>query len=151
MIMDFIVNVGAGVFLSVTAWFIFKFLQPRYLAWRYKAPNLEGTWSFHDSETEGAVTVGTATLSQSGELLSATVTRTKSRKGKVVSRTFRYKGSIRDGQLLLAFEEPISGGFIRGNLTLKLSSNLKMLSGITAHLDRDVGHVVCHPIFFRRP
>ena len=151
MAADFIINVAAGVFLSVVVWFLFTFLQPRYLAWRYKAPELRGHWSFHDSETEDAPAVGTAEIKQAGELIDAVVTRTKSRKGKAISRTFNYKGNLRDGQVLLSFEEPVSGGFIRGNLTLKLSSNLKLLSGITAYLDRDVGNVVSHPIFFRRP
>lgn len=148
---DFLINVGAGVFLSVMSWIIFKVLQPRFLAWRYKAPNLESTWSLHDSDAEGAITVGSASIKQTGELLSAVVVRTISRKGKPLSRTFHYKGDIRDGQVLLTFEEPVSGVFIRGSLTLKLSSNLKLLTGITAYLDRDVGNVVSHPICFRRP
>lgn len=150
MIEAFVVNIGAGVFLAVAAWLIFQVLQPRYLAWRYNAPRLDGTWSFHDSVTEGTTSVGTAEIRQAGELLSANVTRTISRNGKPLSRAFHFKGSVRDGQVLLAFHEPVSGGFIRGNVTLKLSSNLKALTGITAYLDRDMGDVVSHPICFRR-
>lgn len=150
MIIDFFINVAAGVFLSVAAWLVFQVLRPYYLAWRYQAPRLEGRWSLHDSESSETPVVGSVHIRQAGELLSVDVTRVMSRSGKSVSRSFRAKGSIRDGQVLLLYEEPISGGFIRGNITLKLSSNLKMLSGFTVYLDRDSGEIVAYPMTYQR-
>lgn len=147
---DFLINVGAGVFLSIVTWLLFRVLAPFYLAWRYQAPRIEGDWSFHDSEAADAPAVGTATIRQSGERITASATRTTSRKGKPVSRTFQYTGRVRDGRALLSFEQPDSGGFIAGHMVLKVSDNLKILSGYTVYLDREVGKVVAYPLVYRR-
>jgi hypothetical protein len=150
LVKEFLVNIGAGVALSAASWLLFQVLAPLYRAWRYKAPAIAGNWSYYDSEDNGASAVGAAVVKQRGEHLRADVTRTRSRSGKALSRTFRYMGRIRDGQVLLSFEEPVSNGFVSGNLVLKLSGDLKVLSGFTVYLDRDSGRVVAHPILFRR-
>jgi len=141
---------AAGVALSVASWLLFHVFAPFYRAWRYKAPKLDGQWAFFDSNQGDAPNAGSATFAQSGENVTAITTRTTSRKGKVLSRSFTYRGRVRDGQMLLSFEEPISNGFISGNLVLKVSGDLKSLSGYTVYLDRDEGSVVAHPIFFRK-
>lgn len=146
---DFLISVGAGIFLSVTSWLLFRILTPFFSAWWYHAPKLSGQWSFFDSEDK-VVAVGAAILRQRGNRIVADVTRTTSRSGKTLSRTFKYVGRVRDGQLLLSFEEPVSNGFVAGNLVLKLSGDLKVLSGYTVYLDRDAGVVVAHPIWFRK-
>lgn len=150
MWIDFWVNIVAGIVLAVATWLLFRVLAPLYLAWRYKAPKLEGQWSFFDSAELEVPAAGSATLSQCGERISASTTRTRSRNGKPLARTFTYSGKVRDGQLQLSFEEPVSNGFIAGNLVLKVSGDLKTLSGFTVYLDRDNGNVVAYPIFFRR-
>jgi hypothetical protein len=147
---DFWINVAAGIFLTVITWVLVRILEPHYLAWRYSAPSLGGNWSFFDSDSPNAPAVGTAIIRQSGETLKASVVRTTSRHGKPVSRTFDYSGKVRDGQILLSFQEPTSKGFISGCLVLKISGDLKTLSGFTVYLDRDVGSVVAHPIAYRR-
>ena len=147
---DFVINIAAAVFLSAVSWLLFRSIAPFYLAWRYKAPKLEGQWNFFDSDDLKATPVGSASIRQSGERISARVTRTISRKGKPLSRSFKYSGKVRDGQMLLSFEEPISNGFIAGHIVLKVSGDLKMMSGYTVYLDRDAGLVVAHPILFRR-
>lgn len=147
---DFWINVAAGVVLSVGTWLIFKVLAPLYLAWRYKAPRLEGQWVFFDSPDPAAASVGGASVKQSGERITFNSTRTTSRSGKPLSRAFTYTGKVRDGQVLLSFEEPVSNGFVAGNLVLKVSGDLKRLDGCTVYLDRDTGNVVAHQIFYRR-
>lgn len=147
---DFWINIAAGVVLSVITWLLFRVLAPMYRAWRYQAPVLAGQWTFFDSSDQQAKPVGAAKFTQSGENVTAETTRTTSRNGKMLSRTFTYRGRVRDGQVLLTFEEPISNGFISGNLVLKVSGDLKYLTGYTVYLDRDQGQVVAHPIFFRR-
>jgi hypothetical protein len=147
---DFIVNLAAGVALSVLSWFVVRVVSPLYLAWRHKAPDLSGQWSFFDGANDEASAVGAAVIRQRGERLTAEVTRTKSRSGKPLSRSFTYRGRVRDGQLLLAFEEPVSNGFIAGQVVLKVSGDLKRLTGYTVYLDRDSGSVAAHPIDFRR-
>ncbi|HYX72073.1 MAG TPA: hypothetical protein VE732_04825, partial [Nitrososphaera sp.] len=144
---DFIINIIAGVALSVATWLLFKIIAPRYRAWLYKSPDLSGTWSTFDSATDEARAVGNATFEQAGEIIKATVIRNVSRKGSPVTRTFVYTGKVRSGQLTLSFEEPVSGGFIAGTLVLKVAGNLKLLSGYTVYLDRDKNEVVTHPIF----
>lgn len=150
MLSDFVVNVAAGIFLSVAAWFLFTILQPRFLALRYHAPKLGGTWTYRDSDALDAPEVGSAEMKQSGERLHAVIRRVRSRSGKSISRTFVYRGNVRDGQVLLTFEDPVSGGFVRGSLTLKLSGDLRSLTGYTTYLDRDSGQVVSFPIHFQR-
>jgi hypothetical protein len=147
---DFWINIAAGIALSVATWIVFQVLAPLYLAWRYKAPRLEGQWSFFDSPDPNASSVGGATVKQSGERITFNSTRTTSRSGKPLSRTFTYSGKVRDGQVLMSFEEPISNGFVAGNLVLKVSGDLKKLSGYTVYLDRDSGDVVAYPIYYRR-
>jgi hypothetical protein len=148
---DFLINVAAGVFLTVITWILVRVFLPYYLAWRYKAPLLEGNWSSFDSDASDAPAVGTAIIRQAGEGIKASVIRTTSRKGKPVSRTFDYSGRVRDGQVLLTFEEPTSRGFISGCLVLKVSGDLRTLSGFTVYLDRDTGSVAAYPIVYRRP
>lgn len=148
MINDFLINVFAGVFLTVATWVIFNFLMPYYRAWMYDAPNISGTWNFYDVEIDKTKAVGNGTIEQKGELIKATVTRHTSRQGKSVVRTFVYKGKIRSGQLTVSFEETISTGYVVGTLVLKVSSDLKQLSGYTVYLDRDTNEVVTHPIMF---
>ena len=147
---DFIINIVAGVALSVCSWLLFQFVAPRYRAWIYKAPDISGIWSFYDSVADEAIAVGNATFEQTGEIIKATVIRNTSRKGNPLNRSFIYVGKIRSGQLTLSFEEHKSGGFIVGTLVLKLSSNLRRLSGYTVYLDRESNEVVTYPIFFRK-
>jgi len=147
---DFWINIAAGVVLSGISWLLFKVFAPLYLAWRYKAPRMEGKWSFFDSAEPGAPSAGGATVKQSGERIIFISTRTRGRSGKPLSRSFMYTGKVRDGQVLLSFEEPISNGFVAGNLVLKVSGDLKTLSGFTVYLDRDTRNVVAHPIYYRR-
>lgn len=147
---DFLINISAGVALSGISWLLFRAFAPIYLAWRYKAPRLDGQWSFFDSDDPHIAPVGSASIRQTGEKISANVTRTISRKGKPLSRSFSYSGKVRDGQMLISFEEPISNGFIAGHIVLKVSGDLKTLSGFTVYLDRDSGDVVAHRITFRR-
>lgn len=148
--LDFWINILAGIALALASWLLFTVLVPQYLAWRYKAPRLDGQWVFFDSWEEGAPCVGGATVKQSGERIEFSSTRTRSRSGKALSRKFLYLGKVRDGQVLLTFEEPTTNGFIAGNLVLKVSGDLKSISGFTVYLDRDKGSVVAHPIVFRR-
>jgi|CXWL01.1.fsa_nt_gi hypothetical protein len=149
--MEFWINIAAGIALSAATWLLTRVLAPWYLGWRYKAPNLAGSWSLHDdANDEGAEAVGTVELEQQGERLRAKTTRTKSRAGKPVARSFDYRGKVRDGQILLTFEERSSNGFISGNLVLKVSGNQRKLSGFTVYLDRDTGQVVAFPIALRR-
>jgi hypothetical protein len=147
---DFWISIAAGVALSVVSWVLFQVVAPFYRAWRYQAPSLAGQWSFFDVADQAAPAVGAGSFSQSGEDIEATITRTTSRKGKPLSRSFTYRGRVRDGQLLLTFQEPVSNGFIAGNLVLKVSGDLKSLAGYTVYLDRDSGQVVAHPIVFRK-
>lgn len=147
---DFWINIAAGVALSVISWLLFRVLAPMWRAWRYQAPALAGQWAFFDSSDPAAPSVGAATFTQSGENVTAKTTRTTSRNGKPLSRTFTYRGRVRDGQVLLTFEEPVSNGFIAGNLVLKVSGDIKSLSGFTVYLDRDQGQVVAHQITFRK-
>jgi len=147
---DFWINVAAGVFLTVVTWILVRVLLPLYLGWRYKAPKLEGNYSLYDSDAVDAPAVGTATIRQSGENIKALIVRTTSRKGQPTSREFEYSGRVRDGQVLVRFEEPVSNGFICGCVALKVSGDLKSLSGYTIYLDRDSGSVVAHPIIYRR-
>lgn len=148
---DFVINIAAGVALSVFTWLLFQIIAPRYRAWLHKAPNLSGIWTSYDSLSDDARAVGNATIEQTGEIIKATVVRNISRKGTPVGRTFVYTGKVRSGQLMLSFEEPVSGGYIAGTIVLKVSGNLKMLSGYTVYLDRDKNEVVTHPICLCRP
>ena len=127
---EFLINVAAGVALSAAGWLLVRVAAPLYLAWRYQAPRLQGNWNMYDSDAAEASARGTALIQQNGERLLATVVRTTSRSGKPLSRTFRYRGKVREGQLLLSFEEPVSGGFIAGNLVLKVSGDLKTLAAL---------------------
>ena len=147
---DFWINIGAGVTLSFFSWVLFHVLAPIYRAWRYRAPNLEGQWSSFDSADVDAPNVGSAFFKQSGENITATTTRIRSRSGKPLARSFTYHGRVRDGQIQLSYEEPVSNGFISGNMVLKVSGDLKSLIGFTVYLDRDSGNVVAHPISFRK-
>jgi hypothetical protein len=146
---DFLINVAAGVFLTVVTWLLFHVIAPRYLAWRHRAPKLEGQWLFYDAP-EQQDPVGSAVVTQSGESVKAIVTRTKSRRGAAISRSFVYRGMVRDGQLQLGFEQTDSNGFLAGNLVLKVSGDMKSLTGFTAYLDRDAGEVVAHRLWFRK-
>lgn len=141
---NFLSDVAAGVALAVGSWFLFRVLAPYYLAWRYRAPKLDGQWRFFDLTDSAATLAGNASIRQMGERITADVNRTTSRQGNPVSRSFKYKGKVRDGQMLLSFEEPVSNGFIAGNLVLKVSGDLKRLTGYTVYLDRDRGAVVAH-------
>jgi hypothetical protein len=147
---NFIINIMAGIALSILTWFLIHVIQPFYFAWRHKAPRLEGQWSFFDTDKLDSVAVGSAKLKQRGEKVYADVARTTSRKGRPLSRGFKYFGKVRDGQVLLSFEEPMSNGFIAGNLVLKVSGDLKTLTGFTVYLDHDSGIVVAYPIIFRK-
>ncbi len=147
---DFWINIAAGIALAAASQLLFHVLAPWYLAWRYKAPKLAGHWVFFDSTESNAESVGTAEFSQSGESVTATTARAKSRSGRPIARSFKYRGRVRDGQVLLTFDQPDSNGFIAGNLVLKISGDLKTLTGFTVYLDRDAGNVVAHPISFRR-
>ncbi len=147
---DFFINIAAGIALSVTSWLLFRVATPRYFAWRYRAPTLGGQWNFFDSEASDAKPVGIATVLQSGELLNATVTRTTSRSGRPISRSFDYRGRVRDGQVQLNFEERQSNGFTCGSVVLKVSGDAKRLGGYTVYFDRDSGLVVANQISFRR-
>lgn len=147
---DFWINIAAGVVLSVASWLVARLLLPFLRGWLHGAPELAGQWAFFDSEGPETPAAGTAQLSQAGDRITAVVTRSRSRKGQTVSRTFAYEGRVRDGALLLSFQEPSSHGFIAGNLVLKVSGDLKRLTGYTVYLDRDLGSVVAHPIWYRR-
>ena len=125
---EFGVSILSGIAGALIIWLATKVLAPLYLAWRYNAPKLEGNWSFYDSKEKSETPSGTAVIKQSGENVTASTNRSKTRSGKQTSRNFIYKGKVRDGQLLLKFNEPVSGGFISGNLVLKVSSDLKTLS-----------------------
>lgn len=146
---DFGVSILSGVVTTFLIWLFIKVLSPMYKGWRYSAPKIEGDWLFHDKGIDSP-SVGNAKVYRSGESVKAAVTRTTSRSGKAISRSFQYKGTVRDGQLLLKFTEPVSGGFISGNLVLKVSGDIKNLSGYTVYLDRDSGKVECHPIDFTK-
>ncbi len=145
---DFGISILSGIVCALLIWIATKVLAPQYLAWRYNAPKLEGNWAFYDSNKESEIPSGTATIKQSGENITASTNRSRTRSGKQTSRNFVYKGKVRDGQVLLTFNEPVSGGFISGNLVLKVSSDLKTLSGYTVYLNRDSAEVVAHPICY---
>ena len=147
---DFLINVAAGVFLTVVSWFLVRWVKPFYFAWVHKAPALEGNWALFDSDAADAAPVGTATIEQSGENIGASVTRTKSRKGASYSRKFEYQGRVRHGQVLISFEEPTSRGFVAGSVVLKISGDFKTLTGFSVFLDHDAGSVVAKPVVFRR-
>ncbi len=145
---DFGISILSGIVCALIIWLTTKVLAPQYLAWRYNAPKLEGNWSFYDSEDKSETPSGTATIKQTDENIVASTNRSRTRSGKPTSRNFIYKGKVREGQLLLTFNEPVAGGFISGNLVLKVSSDLKTLSGYTVYLNRDSAEVVAHPICY---
>lgn|GEM_PF-2005329 len=147
---EFGVSILSGIACAILIWLVTKVLAPLYLAWRYNAPKLSGNWVFYDSTEKSETASGTAVIKQSGENITASTNRSRTRSRKETSRNFIYKGKVRDGQLLLTFNEPVSGGFISGNLVLKVSSDLKALSGYTVYLNRDSAEVVAHPICYVR-
>jgi hypothetical protein len=150
MTRDFLVNYFAGIFTAISIWLTVHVLAPRYRAWKSRAPTIEGTWRFFDSEAPDEPEAGTAVFDQLGESVSVRATRTRTRRGQAKIRVFEYKGLVRNGQVQLAFEEQKTNGFSAGNLVLKLSSDLKTLSGYTVYFDHDAGRVVAFLIVFRR-
>ena len=122
---EFLIHVAAGVFLAILGWVLARVLTPRFHAWLFSAPRLDGEWSLYDSDAETASSVGTVEIRQAGERLTGIVRRHSSRDGSPTSRKSEYRGQVRHGRVLLSFQQPDTGGFIAGYVVLKVMTRSK--------------------------
>lgn len=121
-------------------------VAPRIRSSRYRVPNIDGTvWDGYDSE-DSIQPNSSLRISQRGDRIDAVVERrTTSR-----TRTFKYHGFLRGGQLVMTWEEPEGEGLICGAIVLKISGSLNTLIGKSVFEKLDCASVETENRFYRR-
>lgn len=147
--LEVITGVAAGLIIAALSWLFNKMVLPWMRSLFYHGPDINGEWLPYQSATDDSP-FGTASITQQGTKVRMKLTRTRSRKGKAIHRTFRYNGSFHEGQLTLLFEEEGAKGFITGAIVLRLSSNVKQLAGKTTYFDHGENIVVSYDLILKR-
>lgn len=147
--MDELFRMIISALVGGVAWWIFTaFLIPIFGGWINKAPNISGSWNYSDVK-DGDV-VGTAKISQTGNRVKVSATRTKNRDGGADNREFIYRGTVKGRDVVLNYEQKGAGGFVGGAMVLRLNASLNCMDGTTAYFSDSAGVVIRHDIFYKK-
>jgi hypothetical protein len=141
--------IGSALFAPIV-WIFEVAIMPKYIAWIYKGPNLNGAWSTHDTNDVQAPAVGRAEVQQKGHQVKMVNIRTTSRSGRGIDRRFEYSGAFYSPHLTVQFHEDKMKGHITGAMVFRLSADGNLLAGKTTYFDHERNSVVSHDLFMRR-
>jgi hypothetical protein len=141
-------NEIAVAVLTAVSLFIYKnYLYPFFLGIIQSAPNLRGNWMGYDIDKNGKeIRTSMMEIKQIGTKIHALVNR-QSDKG---DRTFKYKGTVSSGQVVLIWKESKSHGYNMGTMTLLLSGDLKSLKGKTTYNHHDLGKIISQDKIYKK-
>jgi hypothetical protein len=147
--MDELFTMIISALVGGIVWLIFTvFLIPVIGGWINKAPSISGNWNYSDIK-DGDV-VGTAKISQTGNRVKVSATRTKDRDGGACNREFIYRGAVKGRDVVLNYEQKNAGGFVGGAMVLRLNASLNCMDGITAYFSDSAGEVIKHDIYYQK-
>jgi hypothetical protein len=137
--MEHIVNILVAIFSSIITYTFNQLILPCCQGKLQKCPNVSGNWnSFNIGEDEKEQMVGTMRIKQYGKKIIASVSLNNPYNPEG-TRTFKYKGHISSGQILLIWKEGKGESYNEGTMALHLSSNLNVLSGFSTFYHHDSG------------
>ncbi len=151
---EWTVGILTGVISSAILFFcsviLQKFILPLIIGILQKTPDISGTWEYFDTDTSDSMPIGHAEIVQFGTSIKGKVIQTKGRDGNSRNRVFKVSGNFQSAQVIMTFEDVKGTGYIVGAVVLKLSSNLKKLSGKTTYLHHDKGQVVVNDVYLKK-
>ena len=141
-------NEIAVIILTAVSIFVYKnYLQPFILGIIQNAPILRGSWIGFDIDKDGnEARTSKMEIKQIGTKIFASINR-QSKKG---DRTFKYKGTVSAGQVVLIWKESGSHGYNMGTMTLLLSGDLQSLKGKTTFNHHDLGKIISQDKIYRK-
>jgi hypothetical protein len=144
---DWLNGIAVAVLTAVTLFIYQNYLHPLLLGIIQSAPNLRGTWLGYDLDKDGKeIRTSMMEIKQIGTKIYASVNR-QSDKG---DRTFKYKGTVSSGQVVLIWKESKSHGYNMGTMTLLLSGDLKSLKGKTTYNHHDLGKIISQDKIYKK-
>ena len=134
--------------LTALSIFMYKnYIHPFILGIIQSAPDLRGSWLGYDLDKDGKeIRTSKMEIKQIGTKIYASVNR-QNDKG---DRTFKYKGIVSSGQVVLIWKESKSHGYNMGTMTLLLSGDLKSLKGKTTFNHHDLGRIISQDKIYKR-
>jgi|TARA_Y100001937_G_scaffold125804_1_gene193427 hypothetical protein len=130
---------------AIVVWVTRDFIIPKTAGIFLKSAKITKNWQFKDKFDGGVV--GQATITQLGNTIKVAAIRTVSRKGEQTNRKFTYKGTIRERNIVMTFEQDDSGGSVCGAIVLRVNSSLNEMKGNTLYYSDSSG-VLSYPIYF---
>ncbi|MEO0545412.1 MAG: hypothetical protein AAF035_00550 [Pseudomonadota bacterium] len=145
---DLIIGISGGLIVIIIERAFSLFILPIYQKKVQNLPNFDNTkWlGYSDDERFKDKSQSTLHIRQVGNRISATAVR----QVKAGERTFKYKGRMYGGQIILEFFDEEGPGLIVGTMVLHVGSDLKTLRGASTYFHHDKGRVVSTFRTFKR-
>ena len=142
---EFWLGIASGIASSILI-YTFVYFLPWMRKCLSKEANIAKSWYWFDETNEN--TVGQMILKQNGSNIRGVFKRNLSRDDIPTDRTFKLRGTLFGGQLLLTYFEPRNPRTIMGVLVLRVSNHVKFIVGRTMYLDHEKNKVTTHPFVF---
>ncbi|EGR0050495.1 hypothetical protein FR265_23300 [Vibrio vulnificus] len=128
---DFFTGVASSIFATAFIALIVKWGWPTFQSkYLYKGIKVEGEWDIVEKRNNKNTTVGRITLNQTGNRVTGSSVRSKTRDGKKSERKFSYKGTIFGNQVTLVFEDHNGVGFDTGTYVFTVLNDHKTMVGM---------------------